>query len=207
VLRPAQCSCPSQSPCARPAHQHTDHAQDRLSCPTVRCCRTTFVMAPAGTTHASVKLRRMRSRQWWRSTRHMQVVAEPPVCTCAHLSSSSPPVTSSVTMYTFRPVMYTAYSLMQFGWSTCMNGDGIGCRCVAACTAACLEADRGACAAGKLTLHSTWISLSKLLSPAAYRDLSTTCVCGHPNSTACVAAPALKFPSLSGWVRVDGRAP
>jgi hypothetical protein len=36
----------------------------------------------------------------------------------AHLSSSSPPVTSSVTMYTLRPVMYTAYSLMQLGWST-----------------------------------------------------------------------------------------
>lgn len=35
-----------------------------------------------------------------------------------HLSSSSPPVTSSVTMYTLRPVMYTAYSLMQLGWST-----------------------------------------------------------------------------------------
>lgn len=44
--------------------------------------------------------------------------ASPPL---PHLSSSSPPVTSSVTMYTLRPVMYTAYSLMQLGWSTCVQ--------------------------------------------------------------------------------------
>ncbi len=40
----------------------------------------------------------------------------------AYLSKSSPPVTNSVTRYTLRGVMYTAYKLMQLGCWTCTHG-------------------------------------------------------------------------------------
>ena len=80
-----------------------------------------------------------------------------------HLSSSSPPVTSSVTKYTFLGVMYTSKSLMQLGWSTCDD------------TWRWMEAASPLFHPQLHTLIRTWISLSKLLSPAAYRDLSTTC--------------------------------
>jgi hypothetical protein len=42
-------------------------------------------------------------------------------CTRTNLSSSSPPDTSSVTMKTRFSVSQTAWSFMQWGWSTCYD--------------------------------------------------------------------------------------
>jgi hypothetical protein len=49
-------------------------------------------------------------------------------CTRTNLSSSSPPDTSSVTMKTRFSVSQTAWSFMQWGWSTCCDSSATSSR-------------------------------------------------------------------------------